>query len=289
MNHQNIAKKIENFSTPFKEATKIWRLYYGLPENFNEIKNNSFYAIQYYVGMVHERAGKNPEFPKYHITAIKEVLGKRNFDNVIINDKNFPDNVWRKFEYLTRGKPNKKITEGVVKEILKIMQGEKEPNIIKLLAKKDIDSARKFLRDIRGIGYKLSAFIMRDFYDFFGCWKDDIRNDPYKYYHLQPVDRWVRRISELIWDTNLTGSPDKIAKEIVNHCLRDNVNPVRFNQGAWFVGAYFNYLCSFYNIPIEKRIIDDLGNIIKRFNPNDVSVGIRNYSKYLKNREIFPI
>ena len=289
MNKQNIASKIEGFSQSYKEYTKVWRYYYNLPQSFEDIKNNSLYAIKYYAMMAHERAGANPEFPKYHIIALEGALDDRDFNYVILNDKNYPDKVWKSFDDLTNNKPNERLTKGVVRDILENMQIENEPNIIRLLCERDIDSARKFLRDIKGIGDKLSAFIMRDFYDFFNCWRDDITNDKTKYYHLQPIDRWVKRISNLIWGINVDKSHDKVAKDIVNSCLNNNVNPVKFNQGAWFIGAHFNYLCSFYDIPLKERHIGKLVNLINKFDPNEVLEGLKKYTNLYFQKAIFPI
>ena len=89
-----IAERIRKFSACFRESVKIWRYYYGLPENSEDIKNDSLYAIQHFAAAAHERRGKNPEFPKYHIIAIKMALDGRSFDEAI-NDKRFPDKVWR--------------------------------------------------------------------------------------------------------------------------------------------------------------------------------------------------
>ena len=284
---KKVAKKVEEFSRCFKEATKIWRFYYGLPENLDDIRNDSLYAIQFFATMAHEREGKNPEFPKYHIIAIKKALKGREFDEAVKDDK-FPEDVWKEFVKLTNGRPNEKLTGGVVRDILKNLRDE--PNIIKLIESKKIDKARGFLKSIRGIGDKLSAFIMRELYDSFGYWKKDVDKDPNKFYHLQPVDRWVRRLSKLIWETTLSKNHDTASKEIVKLCLNEDVNPVKFNQGAWFISSHFSHLCSFYRIPIEKRIFEEnLGELLKQTNPKDIQECIRRFCESLRDQRIFPI
>ena len=108
----------------------------------------------------------------------------------MLNDPEYPERVWNEFEKQTPTKEDGKKaanpthTMGAIKEILEKMKEEKEHNVIDFLGKKQIEDARKILRERRGIGDKLSALIMRDFCDFFGLWKDELKLNQEKYFHL---------------------------------------------------------------------------------------------------------
>ncbi|MEM2935507.1 MAG: hypothetical protein QXF32_04000, partial [Candidatus Thermoplasmatota archaeon] len=107
---------------------------------------------------------------------------------------------------------------------------------------KDLVSANKFLLNIKGIGNKVSALILRDFHCFLKLWRiQDEVPDEEKYrlqYRFQPVDRWVERFSNLCWkDKKWSNKHDENAKLIVECCYTEGINPISFNQGAWFVGS----------------------------------------------------
>lgn len=53
---------------------------------------------------------------------------------------------------------------------------------------------------------------------------------------LQPIDVWVERVARAaglpeVW-------PDELAGAIVAACDQAGVDPIRFNQGAWYVGFH---------------------------------------------------
>jgi len=245
--------------------------------------------------MAHERAGSNPKFPSFHRKAIDmalEELGyKRDeFSKAVLYNNEFPEKVWEKFEEQCSTekdkerrktkkkstiKTNKKLTAGPVKGILELLRKEGEANIVMLLGRKKIRDARKLLKEqtktrIRngdevcgGIGDKLSTFIMRDFHAFFGLWKGNLKENYHNYLYLQPVDRWVRKISEIIWDEELKNSHDRAAEEIVRRCKEEDINPVCYNQGAWFVGAK---IWTFYGPPTTEKKYDKKETLEKILN-----------------------
>jgi len=258
----------------------------GLPEDIMKIKSDPYLAMIYLTGAVHERAGANPNFPKYHRLAIQRALKGKDFSDTILNDPEYPDRVWGEFSKLTKERPNEKLTEGVVKDLLKKLRDEKEANIIRLLGSKNIEEASEFLKELKGIGPKLSAFILRDLESFFGLWTCELKSNNQKYYLLQPVDRWVRRIANLCWPgIDLKNNHDKDSKKIVEKCINDKINPIEFNQGAWFVGAYFNKLLLFHGL-VEQELNEDA---IKKFDPNKVTRAIRKFKESFIRGEIFPI
>ena len=280
----DLAFKIQSFSKCYQESVKIWHMNLGFPEDLTLIKNNAYQAIRYLTTIFHERAGANPNFPRYHRIAIQRALNRRRFSDAVIHDADYPSRVWSEFEKLANEKPNEKLTKGVVKDLLEKLREEKQPNIIKLLGSMKLRDASDFLRRLNGIGPKLSAFILRDLHWLFKLWTDELRDDPMKYYLLQPIDRWVRRISELCWPSlDLRNNHDRAAKQIVKKCRESGVDPIRFNQGAWFIGRYFNKLLTFHELPEQPLNID----VIKRFEADRVLKGITNFKRFMSEKLIF--
>jgi len=273
-----LASKLSEFSSCYEELHFSYLEKVGLPTNFEKIKDEPLSAILYLTIFVHERGGVNPEFPKYHRVAIKRCLNGEKFSRKLLDDRDFPRKVWAEFERLAEGKSNEMLTEGVICGILKEMQKRGEPNIAALLGKMSLGEARKFLLSFQGIGPKLSAFVLRDFWCFLRLWK--VREG--EIYMMQPVDRWVMKISsELCWPNDdwekkapsTLAKHDRYAKKIAEHCLEGQIDPVRFNQGAWFVGSYYQELCRFHDIEEEQSL--DRKTCIEMFDIDRVVEGIK--------------
>ena len=269
-----LAKKLAEFSICYEKLHTIYLKKIELPDDFKKIKSDPFLAILYFTVFVHERQGSNPDFQKFHRIAIRKSLNGSDFSTKLLNDKYFPDRVWRKFKELTNNKPNEKNTKGPVRDILEEMQKASEPNIIELLGGMTIKNAYNFLLGFKGIGNKISAFILRDLQNFFKLW--EVPNDDL--YRLQPVDRWVIRFSELCWPSEpWTDKHSRNAKIIVERCTKHNINPISFNQGAWFVGSHYTDLCRYHKISEDESI--DLVNSVLRFDKEKVIMGIEEYEK----------
>ncbi|MEO0264542.1 MAG: hypothetical protein ABIM17_04740 [candidate division WOR-3 bacterium] len=92
----------------------------------------------------------------------------------------------------------------------------------------------KKLQKIRGIGPKISSFILRDFSVLYrldeGLSVDD-------YVVLQPIDVWVRKVGVLLGLYESVDESDQSVRQlIVEHCLNQKLSPPRFNQGMWYYG-----------------------------------------------------
>ncbi len=269
----------------------------GLPDDFNRIRRDPLSAMFYFTVFCHERAGTNPNFQKYHRVSIRRALikSKEHVDGTsfssALKSKEFPEKVWKEFRSLVKqagSKPNAKITIGPVYFILKEMQGEKEPNIIRLLEKKGIVGAHEFLRKIQGIGDKVSALILRDFQSFLSLWQVPKEER----WRLQPVDRWVRRFSELCWPNefsayNKRAKGSQMALLIVECCENEKINPISFNQGAWFVGNRYTELCKFHGISEEESL--NLEECIMKFNEEWVASAIKKFGELKEKGEIFTL
>jgi hypothetical protein len=90
----------------------------------------------------------------------------------------------------------------------------------------------KELDDIWQIGPKVAAFFLRDLVAVLDL---QARLKPADYRLLQPVDTWVEKIARKL---NIQPGPDGLAAAIAETCQREGVDPIRFNQGAWYLGAH---------------------------------------------------
>lgn len=282
----NLSKKLSEFSKCYHKLSTISLKRIGLTSDFNRIKDDSLLSIFYFTVFVHERQGTNPDFQKFHRIAIRNTLNGKEF-LLELKNNDFPNRVWENFKHLTGDKPNEKITKGPVCDILKKMQDEDEPNIIKLLSKKkDIVDAHNFLLSIKGLGDKISAFILRDFQCFLKLWGYIPDEEKYR---LQPVDRWVRRFSGLCWKNNNWESDkhNDNAKLIVECCHNDGIDPIAFNQGAWFVGSHYTDLWRFHKISENDSI--KIENCIMKFNISKIVKAIKKYEKLMKRSKIFNV
>jgi hypothetical protein len=279
----SLGKRLSEFSVCYEKLHIIYLKKIGLPQDFEKIKNDPLSAILYFTIFVHERKGANPDFQRFHRIAIRKNLNGKDFSTKILNDKRYPDDVWEEFKTLTNGRINEKTTKGPVRDILEKMQKERQPNIIELLGSKSIKDAHEFLLEIKGIKDKLSAFILRDLQRFFNLWSIS-DNDMYR---LQPVDIWVRRFSKLCWPNKKWASNNHNlnAKIIVECCNKNGIDPVCFNQGAWFVGSHYINLCRFHNISEEDSI--NIVECVQKFNKNKVVTAIQKYEKL--QEEIFVV
>jgi hypothetical protein len=98
---------------------------------------------------------------------------------------------------------------------------------------------------INGIGNKIASFFLRDVATFYHIL-------PTKYrYLLQPIDVWVRRISSLLMESQM--SDEGIAIWIIQEAAKNGVSPEAVNQGMWYFGSQVGG--SEYRV---SRAIDDL-------------------------------
>lgn len=84
------------------------------------------------------------------------------------------------------------------------------------------------LHSITSVGDKIASFFLRDtvfVYDLESSLK------PEDYYYVIPIDIWVRRIAEKL-------GIEADAKAIATVCQQNGVSPVRFDQGAWYLGSH---------------------------------------------------
>jgi len=104
------------------------------------------------------------------------------------------------------------------------------------------------LRSIRGIGTKIAAFILRDVADFYGPYKRSWSGEQSAY--MQPIDIWLETIvgilgiaagapppAELRHALYEDGAKTDAAWAVTNVCSEKAINPLHFNQGAWYFAS----------------------------------------------------
>ena len=100
------------------------------------------------------------------------------------------------------------------------------------------------------VGKKIAAFYLRDIVSVFNL-ENNIQNEDFIY--LQPIDTWLRKIAKKINIVPQDANDRNIINMIVEQCNNENVSPILFNQGAWYLGY------NAFNILLDKIIIEDVG------------------------------
>jgi len=99
---------------------------------------------------------------------------------------------------------------------------------IQLIKNGHIAELSNQLQGIISVGPKIASFFLRDTVFVYEL---DHSIRPEDYYYLMPIDTWVRKIAD-----KLGIKAD--AKAIATLCHQNGVSPIRFNQGAWYLGSH---------------------------------------------------
>jgi hypothetical protein len=98
-----------------------------------------------------------------------------------------------------------------------------------------ISEAHRRLDDLHSVGEKIASVFLRDVVDVF-----DLRSfvSPDDAVLLQPVDTWVRQVAVKVELVDKESGYRETRQAIVAGCQRLHVDPIRFNQGAKYLGAH---------------------------------------------------
>jgi hypothetical protein len=298
------AKRLSEFAGCYDTSVIYNFTRIGLDGSWEKIAASPFQALFLFTCYAHERQGTSPLYQVAHRQAIRETCKSGDGATAVELDSNFKTafdtkqfapTVWAKFQrLLTKAGVgiNEKMTRGPVKVTIAKLQEISESNIISFLTKKTLPEASGWLRSIPGIKEKISALALRDIACYF---KKDWLTDKERW-RLQPADRWVLRWAKKCWPKtkwkdvsgkqSRKGNHDDDSRLIVEMC-GDEVDPVRWNQGAWFVGNRFRELCSFF-ILSESYVVRGVGfDTITKFDPARVRDGIDRFVR--KQHEVFPV
>jgi hypothetical protein len=109
-------------------------------------------------------------------------------------------------------------------------------HIIERIQSQQLAQIYRELDDVWSIGPKISSLILRDIVYMYQL--EEYFKDVNSYSYLQPVDTWVHQVAEKL---GMIPSEKNIyqgeAVDITRKCLEAGVNPIHFNQGAWYLGA----------------------------------------------------
>lgn len=145
------------------------------------------------------------------------------------------------YEQLHQGGVNKGGDRLMIISLINLIQSLDEKNIVRFIIEKI--KARKIaevyieLDDIWSIGQKVTAFILRDLVCVHNL-REHVTSETYHF--LQPVDGWVHTISKALnlIDQNKKNIYANEALDITKRCLDLKIDPIHFNQGAWYLGKH---------------------------------------------------
>ena len=160
-----------------------------------------------------------------------------------IIDSSSPQTLWFEFEELCKKEnkgANQFVNKSVVKGFVKLAQASFQNNYnpFNYMASKIYSSttdAFLTLRNIKGIGDKISSFILRDMV----CILEVEAEILFEHrIFLQPIDRWVKETAICLWKDFEERTPNWVTVlRITDKCCEFGVSGVRFNQGAWEHGV----------------------------------------------------
>lgn len=124
-------------------------------------------------------------------------------------------------------------------DCLKFIGKLPDKNIVKY-SKKEVENRNLYnhyneLLKLIQIGPKIASFYLRDVVMLFNL--DNILNNV-DYKILQPIDTWVKRIAKEFNIITGNENDNEIREKIINICLKNNVSPLKYNAGTWYVGSH---------------------------------------------------
>ena len=98
----------------------------------------------------------------------------------------------------------------------------------------DLHEAYKRLDAVYNVGHKKASLFLREVVDVYCLRASCLEAD---YVYLFPVDIWVERVCIKLNFLTGTESIKEKPRAAVKACLEREVDPIRFNQGAWVLGS----------------------------------------------------
>jgi hypothetical protein len=241
----------EEISVKVKQISKFHKDY---EENFlkDRIKNKKLYlsspkdalffifSYSFYQGRIDELSRQFEERARNTVNLFLENNDILSISAPRITDKDVLKNRYKSlYNKLEENGVNKEGDRLMVLSLINFIQSNNQKNIVKFIIKKiesnAISEAYKKLDEIYSIGPKVASFILRDIVYIYELEKNLNKND---YYFLQPIDTWVHKVSRVIGLINKDKFYKDESKDITNRCFEFGVNPIHYNQGAWYIGTH---------------------------------------------------
>lgn len=156
----------------------------------------------------------------------------------ILNKNNLRTRYKELYESLKQNEVNKEGDRLMVVSIVNFIQFNNEKNILHFLieqikSNKTAEAYRNLDR-IWSVGPKIASLILRDVVYIYKLENYLDRED---YYFLQPIDTWVHNLSKSIGLVDKEKIYRDEARDITDKCFELGVNPIYYNQGAWYIGS----------------------------------------------------
>ncbi|NWF87041.1 hypothetical protein HXY32_04450 [Candidatus Bathyarchaeota archaeon] len=225
-------------------AEKYQKEHYRTPQEAPSLLGTAQKGLEYFLRNGFARAGgEQAGYGDIAIKALNNCVKSMGSYAIFMIKEDSPEILWFEFEGLCKkqGKgANKRVNEGVIKGFIKLAKESFQNNYnpFSYVANKihsSMTDAFLTLRNIKGIGDKISAFLLRDIV----CILDIEAKVRFEHrIFLQPIDRWIKEAAICLWEDLGERTPNwVIALRIIDKCNDFGVSGVRFNQGAWQYGV----------------------------------------------------
>jgi len=140
---------------------------------------------------------------------------------------------------LMKGEVNNRYDRLLVISTLELLQTLPDNNIItwaiQCIKDGELESVYRRLDELFAVGDKIACLFLRDLVNVFKLQKF-VKKQKGQIY-LQPVDTWVRQVAIEVELVSKNAKDNTIKKVIIDTCRKFDVDPIRFNQGAWYIGS----------------------------------------------------
>lgn len=219
---------------------------------YNKIKNKENYLKSpkealFFVLSCSFYQGRRDELSKrFEEKAIEFLSGLGNLDEILAKSENRiieRDGLRSRYVGLYNGLEDAKAGKGgdrlMVISLINLIQSNDEKNILRFLIEKiksgKVAEAYKNLDDVWSIGQKIASLILRDIVYIYEL--ENSLKGKEDYYFLQPIDTWVHQVSKKLGLTKKDKIYEGEAKDLTNKCFELGVDPIHYNQGAWYIGS----------------------------------------------------
>lgn len=173
---------------------------------------------------------------------IKKIKNKKDFNNFIekLDNTNEIVNILRNDNKVSKSLKNYKdiiMVLGVLNFVSNVTTKNITNYFIEKIKNGDVKECYNNLTGIKFIGPKIASFYLRNLTRFYKI--REISEENLKYFF--PMDTWIIQVCQKVGiiDNNKL-KEFEVREKIISKCLDNDINPLLFNQGCWFVG-YFSF------------------------------------------------